>query len=516
MAGYPKTWTYSANLEEEAETAAAKTKELAAQMADVAKNINNFSGLTDTEKIQNALDSGGVIMIPKKKDDSEYIITTSLLIGNNTTLIINDCTLFLDDGVNDSIIHNSDFDNGNENIEIIGIGNARIDCNGDSQDRTLDNYKNIGLHLYNVTNFRISNLRVKETAKWGLVPERCIDGKLNDIYFEQNGVVNQDGIHIIGPSENIACDGVFGTLGDDACVCNGRDNPPQAYGSGGSVRGITFNNVNIAGYGNDSRTGILRTSAGITNEVKGVVLNNAIGKNISEAACRIGGGEATNSSHQRNIIINNVHLVTGNTSGASVTEPALVKLIQSAGHIIVSNCKINADDESTAGIIFNNNDFDCEDITISNCSIDLKEFEAGYVFQFKRATIKNVNINNINIKSVGSATTDGILILDSDISNMNINNVNCENIADGITIDALSNLDNVRISNINMLNSGKELDTLSNNGLTFNGYSKETANSELPTNARHEVGDFIDFVDSGDGSGNGFYLKTGNNIYKTL
>ena len=473
---------------------------------------------TDTEKIQSALDDGGVIIINKKDAlNTPWDITASLEIGSDTTWIINDCELKLADNVDAPILVNSDIVSGNENTHVIGWGSARLNCNGGNQNRLLNDHHNVGIHYYLVDNFSFKDIIIEETAKWGLVTEACNNGYLNNITFDNSGVVNQDGIHIIGPSSDIVCDGVFGTFGDDACVCNGRDNPYQGYSTtGGDVERVIFNNVNIMGNGDGSRTGILRTSAGVVNSVKNVTLSNAIGRNISQGALRLGGGDTSDHRTHRNIIADNVILVS--TNAALPDYPAaFMTVIQGVGRVKLNNCVMLADTGNVDPVFVDNNDTLIVGLEVSNCSMEVPISQGGQAFKFKNAAAKDILVNNFTLlcedTTTGAPTFNLCALADNALINAVFSNVNMENVGNAIQATGTVTPTNVRFENINMRNCDPFFDVVSSNGYVVGGFATESNNAETPTASKYQIGDTVSFTDTGDGSGDGTYIKNSDTTF---
>lgn len=391
-------------------------------------NVLETSGSTITQKIQNTLnmtvsDHQKIVVIPQ----GSYTIDKTLKIPSDTTLVLNGAKLTMADGVNERIITNSDFVNGNQNIFIFGFGDAELNGNRAGQVLPSTPYKNIGVHFYKVNHFGISGITVASTMRWALVPEASTDGAINDVTFNLEGYQNQDGVHILGPSHNIQVTHIRGTFGDDACVANARPSTGglgiyQGYGKGGDVTGITFDGIQVKGTSMDgkSHTSILRTSSGGSNVVSGIVLKNATGEGILSVA-RLGGDDITTVNTQRDITIDTVHVISGYNDqfGQGV-------------HVLrdVGNLKIHNITTATGGrmVLIDNFPYGwqapakIDGLIVSDCVLkaDVAPSESDYVIKFKGASVKRAQFKNINIKGMSKGTIGytGIRVKDTALENV--------------------------------------------------------------------------------------------------
>lgn len=474
-------------------------------------SVNSFSGSNGGAKIQNALNvnrtAHKVVVVPP----GEYEISETLKIPSNTTLYLYGATLKLADGVNDRIITNSDYVNGNSHVYIYGVGDAIFDCNRVGQGAAASDYTDNGVHFYKVSHFAVANVTIKSTKKMGFVPEACSYGKVDNITFAQEGYVNQDGCHIVGPSHSITVDGLFGTFGDDACVCNARTNPPQGYGNGGDVTNIIFNNVQIKGLtGPDDgffHTGILRTSAGADFKVDGITLSNAVGETVI-AAARLGGNDATTTANHRNITMSNVKVIasTGDTS----TTGAGIIMYRDVANLTVNNLSLSSDGVFT---VIDTNGFTLDGFTLNGLDVLIKAGPAvnNYIFKFRAPAAKNVSISNMRVQgpSGGTSRVSAFWFTSAAITNFVASNLVFKDITTILTTAGTATMSNVRLRDWAADNVPTKWVLSTTVGLTRNGAGSETtavAATAVPTTANWDIGDMVEFTNTGDTSKSGTYM----------
>jgi len=175
-----------------------------------------------------------------------------LLMGSNTTLIIQNAYVKLADGADTNIIRNRDKTNGNDNLSVIGIGNAIIDGNAQNQNRTQKDPKFIGInftHKGGTSNgIRLKGFELRNTTAWAVKSEGY-DNVTVDIEVEQDGSQqNQDGVHINGPAEDIEID-VNGQSQDDMAIIDATSTSDNFLeGAGGDVIHWTIKAANSGNY----------------------------------------------------------------------------------------------------------------------------------------------------------------------------------------------------------------------------------------------------------------------------
>ncbi len=478
----------------------------------------SFDGDNGGERIQAALDSNFPFTTAHKivvvdamgvDENGVWLIKEQIKIPSNTTLLLNGSYLKLDSQVNNAMITNSDYENGNVNVHIEGNG-AILDCNRENQDLTLNNYQNIGVHLYNVEGFRIKGITIKDAPRWSLVPEKCTNGVIDDIYFNNEGHINQDGVHILGPSSDIIVTKIRGIVGDDACVVNARlssggTNVFQGYGTGGDIERIIFDDIVISG-GTHANTGILRTSGSPSTVIDTIILNNAIGYNLYEGILRLGGNDAIPIDNHRNIIVSNI---VGYES--EIGAISLVNMLRPVKNLQINNAKIFG---KTRGIISNNGNA-IDGLQLNNIYRFIKsstgEIGSQGLFYFTQARIKGVQISNVQIEHENDS------ILDEALFNFNLAKVEDFMVRDIHSPCAKyyfnsqnppSTTKNLRLDNVK-INSG----ILDNWGFgdtwdcVINGYAKELGTGEYPQRSSYQTGDIVEFKSSNLSINNKYYIR---------
>ncbi len=496
--------------------------ELSVQLAQKASYViaKNFTGINGGEKIQKALDSSFPFSFPNKvvvvdaigdDENGQWLIKTPLKIPSNTTLMLNGAYLKLDAQVNNAIIQNSDFTNGNVNVHIEGHG-AVLDCNRANQDLTINNYHSLGLHLYNVDGFSVKGITIKDTARWAFAPEKCKNGTIDDIYFDNEGHVNQDGVHIIGPASNITVTKIRGVFGDDACVVNARQAPIQGYGSGGDITGIVFDDVIVSGgtaEAGGAYMGILRTSASLTYKIDGITLSNAIGYNLRQAILRLGGNEQTTLENHKNITINNIIGFEG-TSGAV----SLIEMLRPIKNVQINNAQIYS---SPRGII-NTSGNAIDGLQINNLFRYIKgDTTAFAMIALDAANVKNVQFSNLVFERENKTVFDTHLFsfINSTIENIQCRDVIAPNVNEYTHTDT-STLKNVRLNNVKIANSlTANWGTSASHDILINGISVESGTSNTPTKTSYQSGDMVRYFNTTTSS-NIILIMDNQNVWHEL
>lgn len=440
--------------------------------------VKEAPGSTLYQKLQGALnlDIGKrhkIVVAPPE----EIILESTLKIPSHTTLVLYGTRLKLADGVNDRILTNSDFVNGNEHIYIVGYGDAVLDGNGSKQTTpAAPAYKNIGVHFYKVKNSSVRDVTVASTKKWAFVPEAVEHLRLSNINFDLEGNVNQDGVHIIGPSTDVIVNGMRGTFGDDSCVVNARPSTGgtgefQGFGTGGSITGVIFDNVHIKGLpasDGDGHTGMLRTSAGGSNIIKGVTLSNGIGEGIISVA-RLGGNDVTTTESVSGITIENVEVLSGFKSGVGQG----IIVMRDVGQLTIRN--VTPAKVGTMTLIDNYptgwSPSNIDGLIIEGCSVkaDSPNTVNDYVIKLKGGTVKNAKIDVMADGAIkNSVGFSGILLRDVNLKNVEFNLI-LNNMISIIKTEGTTVMDNVRL-NYNASNiTGNAFDLAVSNGLTVKG-----------------------------------------------
>lgn len=220
-------------------------------------DIRNYgavaNGTTDcSTAINNALIVGDIII-----QDGTFLINTSIKIPSNRTVYGKNAKLKLGNTCYDNIFRNSDFVNGNTNVNIIGLGNFYIDCNAANNSDSLatyglagpNSYKYVAIQIYNVTTFQIKNLSIDDLHRHCMHIGRSSYGTVDGIYFNHKTVIaNQDGIDILWGTHHCTFNDISGYTADDfiAIDCGVKADMCPDYSVGynvGDIHDLTFTNI---------------------------------------------------------------------------------------------------------------------------------------------------------------------------------------------------------------------------------------------------------------------------------
>lgn len=190
----------------------------------MATDIRNFGavadGVTDCSAAINSAVIAGDILIY----NGTFLLTQSIKIPSNRTVYIANAKLKMADNSLDNIFRNSDFTNGNSNINIIGQGAALLDGNAANNSDEYATYgiegtygyKYVGLMFCNVDTFEISGVNILNQAHYSIALQKATNGVLHDIYLNQYAAVtNQDGISIIYGCHDLELYNIKGHSRDD-------------------------------------------------------------------------------------------------------------------------------------------------------------------------------------------------------------------------------------------------------------------------------------------------------------
>lgn len=224
-----------------------------------------FDGEYGGDKIQRAIetalkekgdDEKIIVVSSEGPDNGRWILKNSIKLPSNTTLLLKDCYIFLKDNAKDNLITNQDHKNGNENINIIGIGNPVLDGNGSNQGRKgrFDRHSYMfGIYFNKVKNISIKNIKIGPTTAYGISIEDVENAEISDIYLNQDGKQpNQDGVNVSGPAKNIVIKNIYGNSGDDSVAIGAllkvkdEENIWRTFfheGEGGDIENVTIQNV---------------------------------------------------------------------------------------------------------------------------------------------------------------------------------------------------------------------------------------------------------------------------------
>jgi hypothetical protein len=223
-----------------------------------------FPGDTADAKIEEAIastaDCAGQRVLVIGPDgpgpDGTWVLQKALELPSLTTLLLVGAQMSLGQHGDRyvKLITNNDFEHGNHDIEVVGIGGARLAD---------------GLFFYNVENLTLKGFGLGPTTFWAMTLENVRNVQISELRFHQDGLkMNQDGIHIVGPAELITISDIVGTFGDDAIAI---DSCIPKVGKGGAVRGVSVSNVVAK---NMQSCGVIRTVAARGFPVQGLHFSN--------------------------------------------------------------------------------------------------------------------------------------------------------------------------------------------------------------------------------------------------
>ncbi len=269
---------------------------------------NDFEG-SDVARINQAIEAaaktGERVVIPRINQSAEgdrplWLLDSAILVQSNTYLELENCHIKLSDQSRDNIIRSANCGMGitdiqpMTNVSIVGIGRVLLEgadnprSTGDSakvlgkrtygtdagvegKSQTGD-WRNIGILMAYVEQFRIENLFMKDAHSWTISLERCAYGVIRDIEFsaregkEVNGkfetFLNQDGLDLRQGCHDIDISNISGHTGDDLIALTNIVN--ENYGAG-SPDYIMVSTPNNRGDGKDDiRNIIIRNVRGYT------------------------------------------------------------------------------------------------------------------------------------------------------------------------------------------------------------------------------------------------------------
>lgn len=231
---------------------------------------NEFKG-SDVERINQAIEAaagtGRRVVIPRRNRarDGErdvWMLDSAILVRDGTTLELNHCHIQLSDRSRDNMIRSANCGlgitdiNAMRGIHIYGVGPVVLEgadhprATGDGAKTLVRNkedatgvfhesygtdagvpgesqkgdWRNIGILLAYVDDFRIENLKIKDSHAWAISLERCASGYIGNIRFdsregkvidgEHRVIRNQDGVDLRAGCHDITIENISGNTGD--------------------------------------------------------------------------------------------------------------------------------------------------------------------------------------------------------------------------------------------------------------------------------------------------------------
>lgn len=289
-----------------------------------------------------------------------FLISQSIKIPSNRTVYGKNAKLKLADNSFDNLLTNSDFANGNTNVNIIGLGNFCLDANGTNNSdayatygkRGEFSYKYVGVKMFKVSGFQLKNLTFIDT------PHHCVHinkshgsaethSIIDNIYFNfKTQALNQDGLDIMWGSSYIDISNIQGKTADDFIILfagvNGDLLPDYSTGFNvGDVHHITISNYIVKDSANGRFPSIC---AGNGNKIHDITLNNM--KALSSGAFIFSnyGAEFTGTLPS----VNDVYNITGDNIqinymgsdaacfifGQSIKDSAFTNVVNNSGKLL--------------------------------------------------------------------------------------------------------------------------------------------------------------------------------------
>ena len=477
----------------------------------------NYDGATGGQQIQAAVDDFGatpctVVVRANGPDDlsgysaadrdSGWLIDSTLSLPSFTTLVLEGSYLFLDNNVDDQIITNNDYTNGNRDIAILGQGAAHIDGNPTNQTRTT-RFDLVGIAFVNVSGITMKGFAHGPTNCWGILTEDATNCRAHDIEFRQTGSTqNQDGWKTIGPASNIVATHLSGTFGDDVVSAQSAE---EAYGSGGEVKNVTYSNITAEAVTNVSS--LVRTTPESGKPISGVTASNmTIEGNVSNVL-KIGWEHTPTqptADEHRNINISNVTAADTKDTAVYVGSP-------------VQDLRLSDFDIRTSGSGILTNGYNTEGLTLSNFNVRNDAGKAPVYLQ--GGTHDKVRIDGGTwIRENDPDNAEGLVMDNSaTINSLHAEGVTMEEYGSGVFISSNSTLNGtVRFKDFDFINMDSSFYwNFSQEGVLRNGIAEESASAEEPQ-LTYPAGAEIDFIDSGDGSGTGYYKRLPDGTFTQL
>jgi len=482
------------------------------------ESVVSTDGFADGGKaIQSTLDESAndpqmtkVIVPPHNPDDlsgyqfadqdSGYLLKSPLTIGSRTVLDIRSTELFLDSGVDDNVIKNKDFDGGNEHIYIIGDSAGHINGNAGEQERQDgSSYLNFGIHLYNVDHFAVRDVVVGPTNKWGIVPEKARFGRISDIEFRMDGETpNQDGVHIKGgPSNKITVSDIEGTVGDDALAVNSQGE--EAYGSGGDVMNVSFSNVSVE---NVRVGGVFRTTPEAGTTIKNIAANNLTISGDKASALKIGWVNST-----RPALDEHTEITVENVT-CSDTRKSIVDIQSPVGALSLRGIQGTFDDKGFVSV-----GKPIDDLNLSDWQVTAADSEAVAGFLIDSDSFGTVNLSDMTFNHNAPGNSDAIKIgTDATVDRLKSRRTHVDGFNFGVIVDPGVTFDHLQFEDASFENIGTTPWNVNEPNVIKNGVASESASAEAPLYS-HPPGTVVDFTDTGDGSGTGYYVKKDGSGY---
>lgn len=221
-------------------------------------NIDNMTGATDSEKIDNAIKlienfGGGQIYFPSRQIN----INKAILVPSNTKIVLDNCQIQMANNIHDNIFRSKGLvpnpaqygglclsATWTENFEIEGIGAPTIRQSvtplhvGDGYG-----WRGCSMLFVKCRNYKISNVKIVESHMWSISNEYSEDGEFYNIEFSNTLHANADGLNFRNGCRRMVARKLRGRTNDNAIAttCIDYTVPVQPQpGYSGQALGFTY------------------------------------------------------------------------------------------------------------------------------------------------------------------------------------------------------------------------------------------------------------------------------------
>lgn len=364
----------------------------------------------DTLSIQRALDiakskGGGNVRIPYRFE--KYVISSTLKISSCTTLTIDEGAIIkMADESNCRMIENINLSTVNDltikdkNITIIGGIWDGNEANQSEKWMGNDQVNGDGLVMpflfSGVENLTLKDITVIEPKVYGMFACNIKNLNISNINIDVGDLsvtANQDGIHVMGPCENITIENCKIRSHDNFIAINADDVWHGRFCTMGDIKNVRIDNITVNNY--DAGQGMLLLSA--NHKVHNVTVTNINGKaaylsNIHTFDFGQGNFE--------NITFDKCHIERNGNEGFP-----FINIFGNFGTLNLKNISMYGVDNNK-NILMLQNRIHIHNTTTTNTNI------------------KNLNIENLDFGSIGQVTNSsyyGAICVDNDVIIENIN-----------------------------------------------------------------------------------------------
>ena len=252
----------------------------------MALDVREFGAVGDgvsdcTLAFQMALDYGDIII-----KEGVYLTSASLKSPSYRYIYGQDASWKKANSSFDNFLRNDDFDNGNTDIRLVGLGNFILDGNSVNNSDAYalygkngaESHKYASLMFSGVKNFSVMNIKLVDHPHWGIYFHKCRGGIISDIYLNYYTlIVNQDGLDFAWGNSFIEISNVRGYTADDftilaaGSVCDAC--PLTVNYNIGDIHHISYSKIRIY---NSANGGLLPLIGGNGNRIYSITMDDAI------------------------------------------------------------------------------------------------------------------------------------------------------------------------------------------------------------------------------------------------